>query len=347
MSDLTLKLLDLIKQEKTVNEIAEILNLSNKQIYNLITTIRNKGFDFARKYYSNGNIIYKPKTNIFPFNNSVNLFTTPEEQTITILAISDLHIGNQLERIDLLNKIYDYCIQEGIHIIINGGDLIDGAVNTLNAPIKIYDNVMEQIEYLMKIYPFDKNILNFTLLGNHDYSALQHAGQDLSIILQSYRHDIIPIGYEFGKINIKNSSIHVKHPIEQNLYKIKNTPENNCIILKGHSHKMKVSTNESNCSVSIPSLSDINYSDNNILPTLLKLDISFKNGRFKTVVINQLLILDKIYTLNETVSYLNTENDEDEEIKYEETPVKKLVKKEEKYTPNMSQIERFNARYKL
>lgn len=343
MSDLTLELINLISQGKTINEISEILNVSNKKLYNYITLLKNKGFDYERKYYYNGDIVYVPRKNLLtnPLN-EVNIITTPEDQTFTAVVISDLHIGNELERIDLLNKVYDYCIKEGINIIINAGDLIDGTFGKGN---KKYSNTIEQIDYALQVYPFDKNILNFTVLGNHDFSALENTGQDLAIILQNYRHDIIPIGYERGEINIKNDKIIVRHPINQNTESLRKFNSSNCnLFLDGHSHKMSFSIN-GNTIIHVPSLSDINVTNDNILPSAIKITLDFNHGKFEKGIAKQLLITDKIYALNELPFYLNTHQIAPEIIKYEETPVKKLIKKEEKYTPGMSQIDKFNARF--
>lgn len=321
MTDSTLELLRLINEEKTANEIATKLNISNKQLYNRITMLKNKGFDFEKKYYHDGNIIYsKIKKLLVREQNEVKIITKKEGQTFRAIIISDLHIGNELQRLDLLDKVYDYCTKEGIHIIINGGDLIDG---TFSAGNQKYKNPTKQIDYLLKVFPFDKNILNFTLLGNHDFSVLNKTGQDLAIVLQSYRHDIIPVGYEFGKINIKDSSIFLKHEIDANKNKIKVKGIENSIILEGHSHQMKIVSNSINCNISIPSLSDINWK--NTLPTILKLDITFNNKKFYNVLITQLLINDKIYILNETISRLNRIRNDKNEIKNE----KKLVKEKE------------------
>ena len=110
MRDMSTHLFELIKKELTINEICELLNLSNKQIYNILRMIENKGFEFDRKYYDNGNIIYKPKSNIKPIKqtNYVDIITE-NNNDFTAVAISDLHIGNEKQRLDAINKVYDYC----------------------------------------------------------------------------------------------------------------------------------------------------------------------------------------------------------------------------------------------
>ena len=46
MSVIMEKLLSLIESGKTIEEISAIMNLSFKQIYNLITILQNKGMEF-------------------------------------------------------------------------------------------------------------------------------------------------------------------------------------------------------------------------------------------------------------------------------------------------------------
>ena len=68
-----------------------------------------------------------------------------------------------------MDRIYNYCISNNIHIIFFGGDLVDG---TFGKNTRI-DNIDEQLAYIMKKYPFDKSIINFGVLGDHDYSIFE------------------------------------------------------------------------------------------------------------------------------------------------------------------------------
>ena len=349
MSDFTIKLLNLIREGKTANEIAQELNISNKLLYTRIVNLKNKGFLFDRKYYYDGNIVYVPKMDLLN-NNDISLITKSSDKELTLVVISDLHIGNDYQRIDLLKSVYDYCAKEGINIIINAGDLVDGTLGTTK---KLYPNPIEQIDYAMQIYPFDKNILNFTLLGNHDFSVLKETGQNLALLIQNYRHDIIPIGYGKGQISIKNDKIIVSHPIDEITFDAK--LDNKTLLLKGHSHKFKFHFDCNHTIVKVPSLSDLSLGADNQIPTLLKININFNNsGLIEKGVINQLLIADKVYTLNELDFFFYHNITEEKNIKLEEeqtnitkeqtTPNQlKLIKKEER----LSQIERFNKRYGL
>lgn len=44
LSDKTKLLLNLIMEKKSANEIANILGISNRQLYNYLTVLKNKGF---------------------------------------------------------------------------------------------------------------------------------------------------------------------------------------------------------------------------------------------------------------------------------------------------------------
>ena len=297
MTELTSQLLKLINEEKSINEISETMKISRKRIYSILRTISIKGFEFDRKYYSNGDLIYVPKTSfVTREDKSVDLITSKEENDIEALVISDLHIGSVKERLDLLNRAYDYCVKEGIHIIIVCGDLIDGMYGIYP---KIHDNINDQIEYAIKKYPFDKSILNFVTLGDHDYDAMRRYGQNISRVFENYRHDIIPLGYGFGQINVKNDQILVRHP---SIYfdELKLKPRNNYLSLNGHSHKMKISTSINDTTINIPSLSDFTCDTEYQVPSAIRMNLEFKNGIIYNGTFSQLIFSDKgIYRVNE------------------------------------------------
>ena len=62
-------LLRLIKEGRTCNDISKELNISNKQLYNRLLTLKNKGIIIEKKYYSNGQITYKkPSSSAIIYN---------------------------------------------------------------------------------------------------------------------------------------------------------------------------------------------------------------------------------------------------------------------------------------
>ena len=288
------KIIEMINNNKSANEIAKAVNLSNKQLFYRLNLLKSKGYEFIKKYYYNGDIVYTINKNLNdPINNKGTRFNA--------IFISDLHLGNKKDRIDLLKVIYEYCAKENINIIINAGDFIDGLIG--NSDKKFFD-IESQINYAIKNHPFDNNILNFLCLGNHDYDSYEKSGQDLSKALNARRHDIIPIGYGAGSLKIKNEEIIVIHPGTKTLnnnydYRYK-------LVLSGHHHTMKFLTGYNNCiQIQIPSLSDLLFRDYNLMAGVVRAKITFNNGFFETGLFTNLLIeKTKIHTGAELQSYM-------------------------------------------
>lgn len=324
MSDTTTLLLKLINEEKTINEMSEILGISNKKIYNILTTIRGKGFEFDRKYYYNGDIVYLPKMSFIEKQyKGIDIITEPDNQAFEALVISDLHMGSTKERLDSLNSLYDYCTKEGIHIIIVCGDIIDGTYGPYE---KKHNNINEQIDYALKNYPFDKNILNFVTLGDHDYDSLKNHGQNLARVFESYRHDIVVLGYCIGQINIKNDKIYVRHPSDK-FDEVKLSPMYKCLMLNGHSHKMGIRSTNNVTTVTVPTLSDLTCLTEAQLPTAIRMSLEFKNGMINHGTFSQLMVTNQVYRLNEFQCYLGCGKDMSGNIpvRLEEKPKKRIL----------------------
>ncbi len=296
MSRQTEKILSLIEEQKTCNEICECLQITNKQLYHKLTNLKAKGFFLDRKYFSNGEIVYVPiyKVNdIRELNHSVNTYpsimTSPNELEFNALVVSDLHFGNKLERLDLINRIYNYCIKNNINIIFCCGDIIDGTFSRGEQRIK---NVYSQLLYFIRNYPFDKNILTFAVGGDHDLSSLKRQGLDMVEGIKNYRHDIVIQNYNNGFVNIKNEKILLNHPTRNNLHKQLGDAT---IVFKGHFHRYQTIYNGDNrLEILIPSLSDINQT----FPTALKVHMWFKNGKISNIDVNQILFGEKEYIIN-------------------------------------------------
>ena len=297
MSETTLKLLELIKEGKKLNEICTELNKTPKQIFNHLTLLKNKGYLFNRKYYYFGEeISYIPQVDYLYSNVKPETYLTTSQNCnrVKAVVISDTHIGSKYERLDLLNEIYNYCTKNGIYTIFHCGDIIDNSVSDEQVPR------LERAEYLLKNYPFDKNILTFTILGNHDVALLKETKQNIAAMLENYRHDIVNIGYMQDILKIKEDSITLYHPFTINSYLCEKCSQSS-LILQGHSHKFKIENNplSNNLHIVVPPLSDIPVNDYSY-PSALELDIHFDDGNITNVTTKQLIYHNNSFvTINE------------------------------------------------
>ena len=290
MTNIEVQLINLINENKSLNEIEDILNLTRKQIYRKLLKLKNNGYAITNEYYYNGDITYllhssdKVSKNR---DNNVTINMPDTKNTFKAIVISDIHIGCDKQGLSLLYYIYDYCIKNNIHIILNAGDLIDGWFGQNK---KINKDIEHQLQYLIKKYPFDKNILNFICLGNHDLHSYQKFGIDLETILTNYRHDLVAFASGIGHVHVKNDDIVLCHPINHNKSKFSEIEDS--IIFKGHHHKYATDFNEffHNHIICIPTLSNIFLNNQFPLPSALEIEFTINsNGKFNDGIINQLI----------------------------------------------------------
>ncbi|MBO5184006.1 MAG: metallophosphoesterase family protein [Bacilli bacterium] len=300
-------LLQLIKEGKNNREICEIFNISFNQLYDELLKLKTKGVKYSRKYYSDGSIKYNKIKKLKKLNENVNktIITDNQENNMKFLLISDLHFGNEFENLGLIDRAYNYCIKNGINIILCGGDFIDGSFS--KSPQKITD-LYDQIEYFIKNYPQDKNILTFGVAGDHDFSTLKRASLDIIEICNNRRHDIIIGGYNNAEINIKNNKIHLFHNMLGGRMHSAQAP----IILCGHLHKYMTQQKNNSLYITLPTLSNINQQ----MPSALELDLSFSKGYISSAVIKHLYFGTQDFVLSESeFNLLNERNSNNNEIK--------------------------------
>lgn len=308
MSENAKKLINLINSkidldlDCSLSDIVLELGLSRSDIYGIFRELSLYGIDFSRRYYDSGDIVYVPKKDIQTLNkgNSVNIITRPGTDSFRVLLISDLHAGSTCERRDLWDVMMNYCIVNNIHSIIIAGDFIDG-INRGKAEFKIHNDYFEQILYAVNNYPSDESIINYLTLGNHDIDSLISNGMNFATYLRNYRHDIVPVGYGYSKINIKNEKMFVTHPLcigVSNDLDLTST----FLLIKGHHHNTRsIIGNNGNCSLNVPSLSNLFLSDNEFLPGAIDMSIKFKNGFYDCIYYEHLLFNNsKIYSVSTT-----------------------------------------------
>ena len=317
MKDQTKILLKLLEKGKSCNEICDTLHISNRQLYNNLTNIKNKGFLFSRKYTSNGDILYQT-TNFIPEENLTNSIKL-DDTYMKVLVISDLHFGNSDERLDRVKRVFDYCAKNNIHIIFCCGDFLDG---TFSRGLQNIYKFYEQVDYFIKNYPFDKNILTFGVGGDHDLSGITDCGQNFLEAIYNYRHDCIIPGFSNAIVNIKDTNILLHHHTQKG-----KVVENMNIYFFGHSHKYdSVMEKNGQIKIKVPSLSDINVQPFNVLPTALETEFIYEKGDLHLLRLKQIYFGDKDYILNQ-IGYefpINKNKKNDDEIRSQED---KMVKK--------------------
>ena len=281
-------LLTLLREEKTNEEICAKLNINNKQLARYLLELKSKGLMYYQKYYSNGSIIYKTTSNDNKEGINKRIIADVVENRIKMLVISDLHYGNEFERLDLVDRAFNYCAKNGINIILCLGDFIDGCYSKSKQKIS---DVHEQMEYFLNNYPSDKNILTFGVGGDHDLSALNKESLNIIEMCNSFRHDIVIGGFNNVIVYIKKDKLHLYHYINNGCVYNSYAP----IVLHGHTHKFLVDERSDILNIAVPSLSQIIQT----IPTALELSLSFNKGLIDDTIVKQIYFSEQDITLSE------------------------------------------------
>lgn len=301
MSNETIELIKLVNENKSISEITKIMNLSKRQLFQRMTMLKQSGYLISKNYYYNGDIKYYLEN---PFNENIKLnsltIETPEKlQKIRMVLTSDSHYGNILENLECTDKMFDYCTNQNINLIFHLGDFFEG-VHPNFAKDQKYNSTQEQIEKTLSMYPMVDNILTITLLGNHDASFWLDAGIDIKTILANRRHDIIPVGYDNGKVKINDFNFILEHPINRANVNIKTTrynPNYSKIFLKGHSHRFKLKSQGNTLKVYVPSSSQITKENEKDflgvgIPSIIDAEFIIKANTIKQGNFSQYILLN-------------------------------------------------------
>lgn len=287
MSDLNIKIMNLICEGKSINEILEILKIGKKRLLIQLRTIMSEGYEFNKNITPDGNINLELKKDL---NKNNIMISTKKQENLRVLVIADLHLGRKKDKLEYLDAVYDYAIKNNIGIILNLGDLIE---NTYHLPANELKKktVEEQIDYVIKNYPFDKNIANILLYGNHDLYSLTHYGLNVGKMIEKDRYDLMSLGYGLGYLNLNKESICLTHnkTCTNTDYKI---------VFEGHSHRMMYKFINKRLIVDVPALSDATPAsyDYNPLKGFLDITFEFNEQLVQQVYIKQQIIHYGIHT---------------------------------------------------
>lgn len=352
------KIIEMIKDGKSANEMSSILGISNKQLYVKLNRLKCYGINLDRFYHDNGNITYGIKNVFNDKDKDIFIVGNPMQSTnriYRIIAISDEHRESKYSSNRYMEIVYDYAKKNGINIIFNSGDLFEGFMPSSMYKVN-YSNPIDMIDSTIKKYPFDKNIINFIIGGNHDMSFYEKYNIDIGEMINSRRHDMMFTGYGLSKVALSKINIFMKHDLGKT-YK-NNTKLDiesiNGILLCGHEHRFKVREHANSLYIKVPTLSDIMI-NNEMCPCFLDITLTTGNNTISLVNIKELWLNNdnKIISLGESsiMTHIVCSSSKPRKmVQFKEENI--LLEKEEKIEEitesnemTLSMVDKFNKRY--
>jgi hypothetical protein len=170
---------------------------------------------------------------------------------------TDNHLCNRHSRLDVLNAAYDHFEREGINIVYNAGNWIDGEARFNKTELIVAPGLDNQLDYMIDNFPIREGIETHYIAGDdHEGWYQQREGLEVGRYLQNRaedagRTDLKYLGYGEADVQLSfgrgSSVMRVVHPGGGSAYAISYTDQKRVesyqggekpqIELVGHYHK--------------------------------------------------------------------------------------------------------------
>ena len=298
MTDINLNLLNMIKKNYSNEEICTKLGITNKELKRRIESLKYEGLNISKYYSYDGYYNYILNKKKLISEQITTIHNNPTQNDFRALVVADNHIGHVKDNMTYTEIMLEYCKKNDIRIIFHCGDLLNGTKQNRIGP-------QEQIRTLIEEYPSDNNILTFFAFGNHEKDFLKHYGINLKSVIEKYRDDIIPLGYDENIVHIDNTNDDIALSHE-------NKFTDQCALrLAGHSHRYKFVGHNNHPLIIAPTLSDFLHT--NDFPGAIEIYLAAPDDNTRYLLATHLII--------------NGQNKIKQVSKVEHTSHKKLVRK--------------------
>lgn len=239
------------KDTYTIESLSDFFNTGVSNIKQSVEELITEGVNIT---LNNGHAVL---SNIIPKSDSTVLSIKKMSTGFYKFgAIGDNHMGSRYERNDVLNALYDLYETEGVKIVYNTGNWIDGEARFNKHDLHTH-GMDNQVDYFIENYPKRKGITTYFIAGDdHEGWYTQREGVDIGKYAarkakEAGRDDLIYIGYMEADIVLKAKNgetvIRVLHPGGGSSYAISYTiqkivesyqgGEKPHVLLAGHYHK--------------------------------------------------------------------------------------------------------------
>jgi hypothetical protein len=166
----------------------------------LIAQVKALGYDVTRADEPEKHVKLTP-----------GLFDGQRELRIGLLA--DTQLCSIYQQLTYLHDTYAFFEREGIKIVLNAGDLLDGWTvyrGHVHEVFKVGNDA--QIKYAIDNYPKSKTVQTYVVAGNHDYSFFSDRGCNALKAVCDARDDLIYLGDYGAYLELLGQRIYLHHP---------------------------------------------------------------------------------------------------------------------------------------
>ena len=208
------KMFSLIKNGESLESTLDKLKLSELKFGGLLEELILRGYDI-NLVEKDGKLIVSKRR-----NKASSKGIKPELDDLTKISetwISDSHLCNEAQQLNMINQIYQETYDRGIKLVRHFGDISDGDyTNRSDHRYELFRlGASRQIEYIVNHWPKVEGIITEFIVGNHDLTHEKNGGAFIGPIIESYRPDLKFVGSEHAYVSPEESpktTIEMFHP---------------------------------------------------------------------------------------------------------------------------------------
>lgn len=237
----------------SMSDLCDLLDRSQSTVEDLLLELEASGHPLTKL---KGGRKVKLASTIKPGNKIVHDVSAYVDQAQMIGVTGDNHMGSKHERMDVLNALYDVYEAEGVKVVYNTGNWIEGVCRFNQHDINIW-GMDNQINYWVDNYPQRKGITTKFVAGD-DHEGWWQKKEQIEIgryaemcAVTAGREDLVYLGYVEADIEMKmpkgSAWLRVMHPGGGSSYALSYSSqkiveslqggEKPNILLIGHYHK--------------------------------------------------------------------------------------------------------------
>lgn len=151
----------LAKNALKASELADVVDASPSRVERAINKMRAAGMLIVLRPDGKYDIQIQSAES----GSAVHQLKDRGDGWIVFGAVADNHMCSKHERLDVLNSLYDIYEQEGVKVVYNAGNWIDGEARFNRHELKVF-GMQAQIEYWADRYPERKGMTTYYVAGD-------------------------------------------------------------------------------------------------------------------------------------------------------------------------------------
>lgn len=197
------------KSPMSVNELSNSLNVDNKVVNTVVGDMQNRG-TMVHSLPDGRLDLFTPAA--LDVGKDVHDFQDRGDGWDMIGFTSDNHLCNTHCRLDVLNAAYDFFSENGIALVVNGGNWIDGEAKFNKRELVVPPGMDNQLDYLIDNWPVRQGITTKFVAGDdHEGWYSQRENIEIGKYLQlraedQGRHDLKYLGYGEADIALRRGN---------------------------------------------------------------------------------------------------------------------------------------------